>query len=408
MTDLHVRGACPSLPAPMATGDGLLVRLVVNAPIPLDAFIGLCEAARRHGNGTMEVSARGSLQVRGLTPLSAPLFAAALAALDIAINDGVAVLADPFPDDPASLIDVNGLAAQLRAAIAEARLALAPKVSVVVDGGGSVDLDAIAADIRLRAVMSDVGPKFELALAGDAVTATPIAMIAPEDAADEALGLLKAIAARGADARASDLVTSRAGRSRAALRQTQRAHPIGLHPLKENAFALGLGLSFGHEDADALVALARIANENGADWVRPAPGRALLFGPLGAGGAEAIRLAAGRLDFITDASDPRRRIAACPGTPFCVHGLIAARALAAELARHVSLSDDGIAVHVSGCAKGCAHPRPATFTIVGTEQGCGIVRDGSARDEPADYTDPADLAALLDRIAIKTREVVHA
>jgi precorrin-3B synthase len=65
-------------------------------------------------------------------------------------------------------------------------------------------------------------------------------------------------------------------------------------------------------------------------------------------------------------------------------------------------------VHVSGCAKGCAHPRPAPFTIVGAGQGCGIVRDGSAREEPAEYTDPADLAALLDRIATKTHEAVHA
>jgi precorrin-3B synthase len=407
MTEVHVRGACPTLPAPMATGDGLLVRLVFDAPIPLDAFIGLCDAARTHGNGTMEVSARGSLQVRGLTPLSAPRFAAALATLGVEINDGVPVLADLLPDDPAaSLIDANGLAAQLRAAIAEARLALAPKVSVVVDGGGSVDLDAIAADIRLRAVMSDVGPKFELALAGDAATATPIAMIATEDAVDEVLVLLKAIAARGADTRASDLATSYAGRPRAALRQSQRAHPIGGHPLKGNLFAFGLGLAFGHAAADALIALAPIAKENGADWVRPAPDRALLFGPLGAGGAEAFRVAAERVGFVTDASDPRRRIAACPGSPFCAHGLIAARALAAELARHVSLFGDGIAVHVSGCAKGCAHPRAAPFTVVGAEQGCGIVRDGSARDEPADYADPADLAALLDRIA--AREAVHA
>ena len=65
-------------------------------------------------------------------------------------------------------------------------------------------------------------------------------------------------------------------------------------------------------------------------------------------------------------------------------------------------------MHVSGCAKGCAHPKPALFTIVGAEQGCGIVRDGSAREEPTEYADPADLAALLDRIAIKTREAVHA
>jgi precorrin-3B synthase len=408
MTDIHVRGACPSLPAPMETGDGLLVRLIVNAPVPLDAFIGLCDAARTHGNGTMEVSARGSLQVRGLTPLSAPRFALALATLDIEINDGVPVLADPLPGDPASLIDVNDIAAQLRVAIIEARLALAPKVSVVVDGGGRVDLDAIAADIRLRAIANAAGPKFELALAGDAGTATPIAMIEIEDAIGEVLALLKAIAARGEDARASDLVQPRDGRPRVTPRQSKRAHPIGQHPLKANIFALGLGLAFGHADADALIALARIAKENGADWVRPAPGRALLFGPLGASQAEAMRVVAESLDFIVDASDPRRRIAACPGAPSCAHGLIATRALAAEIARHLSLPGDGIAVHVSGCAKGCAHPKPAPFTIVGAEQGCGVVRDGSARDEPAEYADPADLAALLDRIATKTREAVHA
>jgi precorrin-3B synthase len=103
-----------------------------------------------------------------------------------------------------------------------------------------------------------------------------------------------------------------------------------------------------------------------------------------------------RLGFITEASDPRRRIAACPGAPSCAHGLIAARALAAEVARHVSLPGDGIAVHVSGCAKGCAHPKPALFTIVGAEQGCGIVRDGR-QDVPS--MSILRSPALLDRIA---------
>ncbi|HKQ55129.1 MAG TPA: precorrin-3B synthase [Methyloceanibacter sp.] len=406
MTGVHVRGACPSLPAPMETGDGLLVRLVVNAPIPLDDFIGLCAASRTHGNGTMEVSGRGSIQVRGLTPLSAPRFAAALAALAIDIDDGVPVLADPLPDDPASLIDANRLAGELRAAIAGARLALAPKVSVVVDGGGRIDLDAVAADIRLRAIMSDEGPKFELALAGNADTALPIATIAVEDAIGEVLTLLRAIAALGEDARANELAISRTLHPRLAPRQSQRAHPIGRHPLNGQLFALGLGLAFGHADAGALIELADIAKGNGARCVRPAPDRALLFGPLGEGGAETLRVAAARLGFITDASDPRRRIAACPGAPFCAHGLIAARAFAAEIAQQLSLPGDGIAVHVSGCAKGCAHPKRAPLTIVGTEHGCGVVRGGSARDRPTAYADPADLAALLDRIA--ARETVHA
>src|SRR5262244_1882671 len=125
------RGACPGLSAPMATGDGLLARFAPLDCIPLDAFVALCAAARQHGNGTIEVTARGSLQVRGLTPRSAPAFTATVAALDGV--DGVPVIADPLAGHP--LIDSAGLAAAVRRAIADARLVLAPKVSVVVDGG---------------------------------------------------------------------------------------------------------------------------------------------------------------------------------------------------------------------------------------------------------------------------------
>src|SRR5712692_5985561 len=112
----HHRGACPGLSAPMLTGDGLLVRFMPADRIALDAFIALCAAARAHGNGTMEITARGSLQVRGLTPRSAPLLASAIAALDIAAIDGVPVITDPLADDPAALIDAAGLAATLRRA----------------------------------------------------------------------------------------------------------------------------------------------------------------------------------------------------------------------------------------------------------------------------------------------------
>ncbi len=317
MTGIQVRRACPSLLAPMETGDGLLVRLVLNEPMKLHAFIGLCEAAHEHGNGTIEVSARGSVQVRGLTPLSVPRFAAAVGALDIDIGDGVPVVADPLPDDPAALIDANGLAAQLHGAIAQAGLTLAPKVSVLVDGGGCIDLDTLSADIRLRAVPSGEGPRFQLAFAGDAATAVPVASIARDEAVDEVMALLRAIAARGPEARAIDVLQARAGGQspRAAPPQSSRANTVGRHALTGGAFALGLGLAFGHAEAGALIELARIANANGALWARPAPGRALLFGPLGDAEASATRQAAERLGFVAEPSDPRRRIAACPGAP---------------------------------------------------------------------------------------------
>ena len=204
------RGACPGLSTPMRTGDGLLVRLLPTALIALDAFAELCGAARRHGNGTIEITARGSFQVRGLTPGSAPAFAAEVASLGIAASDGVPVLANALDDDPDALIDAAALAADLRRAIADAGLVLAPKVSVVVDGGGKLHLDAVPADVRLRAIADDgrsEEPLVLVAIAGDGSSATVLGTITPSEAVPTVLSLLQAIAAGGASARAADLLS---------------------------------------------------------------------------------------------------------------------------------------------------------------------------------------------------------
>ncbi|TIT84079.1 MAG: precorrin-3B synthase, partial [Mesorhizobium sp.] len=91
------RGACPALSAPMQTGDGLLVRLnPVAGGLAPKSLTGLCESALRHGNGIMEVTARGSLQIRGLTAESARLLAAEVDALGIAVRTGVPVETGPL------------------------------------------------------------------------------------------------------------------------------------------------------------------------------------------------------------------------------------------------------------------------------------------------------------------------
>ena len=118
-----------------------------------------------------------------------------------------------------------------------------------------------------------------------------------------------------------------------------------------------------------------------------------------------LAAAAEQLGFIVRADDPRRRIIACPGKPACASGLIASRALAAELAQHIPPHGD--VIHVSGCSKGCAHPGAAALTVIGTERGCGIVRHGSAAATPRHYVDSADLVGEIVRI-IDTREPVHA
>ena len=233
MTGRYARGACPRLAEPMQTGDGLLARIVAAGPVPLDVFSRLCAAARQHGNGVIEISARGSLQVRGLTQVSAPLFGSYVTSLDIDLDEGVPVIADPLPDDSAALVDANTLAADLRQAVAEKRIALAPKVSVVVDGGGGLHLDALNADIRLRAVATLSGPMLHVALAGDAASATTLGLAAPGHAVTIATQLLAAIGARGPEARARDLLRNTGiGALRAAL-DIEPARPLPARPRAE-------------------------------------------------------------------------------------------------------------------------------------------------------------------------------
>jgi precorrin-3B synthase len=396
------RGWCPGLSSPMPTGDGLLVRFLPADHIPIGSFIALCAAARRHGNGTVEISARGSLQMRGFTARSATAFARDVEALAMSAADGVPVMADPLPEDPDCLIDATKLAMELRAGIAQARLALAAKVCVIVDGGGRLHLDALSADLRLRAVPREAGPQLHVAIAGDARSAIALGRISPERAPDLVVRLLAVIAQRGPAARARDCIGEL---SRIAIESCgdptplpsrSPAAPIGIHALRNGRVALGVAPAFGHAQAETFCELARVAGMHGGDALRPAPGRALLLIALDRDGVNRLAGTAQALGFIVSPDDPRRHIIACPGSPACSSGMIAARQLAADIAPH--MPDLRSTIHISGCAKGCAHPAPAALTIVGTDQGCGIVHHGSARVPPSRYVEPANLLAEVEHV----------
>jgi precorrin-3B synthase len=422
MNPPHRRGACPGLTAPMQTGDGLLVRLAgAGATIGLDAAAALCAAARRHGNGIIEVTARGSIQIRGLTAASAPAFADTVAALGIDAGEGVPILVDPLAGiEPAQTIDARSLAGELRQRLAAASFAdmLGPKVSVVIDGGSALHLDAIRADIRLRACSGPAtGAVWHVGLGGDAASAMPAGAVAPANAVEIVARLLETIAQHGPQARARDLIHLQGPDAfRTAITDflieapgptaRPQSDPIGTHRLRDGHLGLGIGLAFGHTDADALDGLIEAAARAGASGLRTAPGRALLVIGLPADASPALAAKAESLGFITRRDDPRRNVVACAGAPICASAEIPARALAPLISSAAaSLLDGSLTIHLSGCPKGCAHPGPSGLTIVGRQNGCGLIVDGSARDHPGATIVTTALPSGLARIA---REVARA
>ncbi|TPI64698.1 precorrin-3B synthase [Mesorhizobium sp. B3-1-3] len=460
------RGACPALSAPMQTGDGLLVRLnPVAGGISPKSLIGLGESALRHGNGIMEVTARGSLQIRGLTADSARLLAAEVDALGIAVRSGVPVEVGPLAGiDPQEIADPRPLAERIRVAIEEAGLTarLGPKVSVVVDGGGQLNLDAVTADVRLKAARTSTSIQWSVSIAGDGRSAKPLATVDEDAARDIAVAALRMVAEKGREAHTRDLSerqlislaswhsvtplsvlpdispsrgeigSSRAGSPLSALEigesrgdkaisplegemsgRTERGaqerrpagRPIGLFSLGSNT-ALGIALPYGSMPAQSLIDLAVQAANLRAIEIRLAPGRALLF--LGLSAPSSLQTSAATLGFVTDPTDPRIRIAACPGTPACASGRIATRAIAETIAKQSSgLIDASLTLHVSGCAKGCAHPGAAALTLVGDENGAGLVVDGTAKALPAAYRPGYDAARGVAGIAAAIHDARH-
>ena len=70
-----------------------------------------------------------------------------------------------------------------------------------------------------------------------------------------------------------------------------------------------------------------------------------------------------------------------------------------SLLRLAPVLDATSSLHVSGCAKGCAHPAAAPLTLVGAPSGYGLVVNGTASAQPAHYIAAKDLGIALQRLA---------
>jgi len=400
----RVRGACPSLAAPMATGDGLLVRLRPATPgLTLDQFRRLAAAAARHGNGLIEITARGNIQLRGLRHETLDALAAEIAEAGIAIDSGVTIETPALAGiDPEERADAPALSAALREAIAAMRPVpvLAPKLSIIVDGAGSLRLDEITADIRLTA---EAGGSWRLAVAGTAKTARLSASALSPDAAIAAvLDLLRQLSQLGPRARGRDLVATASAEAEGS--DPGRTTPTGVHRLGA-AYALGLRLGFGQIDADNLIAFLAAAEKLGASEVRTAHDHALIVPGLDLAATTALEALAARHGLSSDADDPVNRIAVCAGAGGCASAFFRTRdAAAALIAEAPALLDGRHIVHLSGCAKGCAHPAPAALTLVGTPIGYGLVVNGSASAEPIAYIEGRDLKSALRGLSRLVRD----
>ena len=387
---MNRKGWCPSLFAPMQSGDGWLTRVQPRrGRLSAADAISLADAAGRHGNGIIELTNRGNLQIRGLSPASAELFARDIIAAGARTGSDQAghnLLVSPLAGaDRAVHPQTAEIADAMEAALAGAGDLdpLPDKFLIAVDGGGAACLHDIRADIAVRAQAG----QWAIWIDGEPLGAA----CAGASVAEAVLGLARAFAAKAGGARRMrDLVRSagshpvfQAAGLLADLPQSQEAQShgaapdlIGFTPLDGDRGGFGLGIPFGHMNAASLRRLAALSERFGDAILRLMPWRSVVIAGVAIGDAAALGAAAS--GFIADPADPRRHIIACTGQPRCPAATVDTHADAALLAA-IHLSGR---VHVSGCAKGCAHPGPAPVTLVGERGTYALIRNGGPGDKP--------------------------
>jgi precorrin-3B synthase len=410
------KGWCPGALAPMPAADGLILRLRLSgrrlAPASVAALAG---CAAEFGNGAIELSARGNLQMRGVGEAALPALRRRLDGLGLLDADAGAerirnIVASPLADlDPAAVLDVAPIVAALEGRLRwdRALRRLPAKFGFLVDGGGVLPLGDVEADIRIEAFSGPDGPLCAVRPAGAGDLA---AICAPVEAAGVAVALALVCASETADPgermgaliarRGAGAVFAAAGLATAAASAARRiAIPRSYLGVNEFGASVVVGgaAPLGRTTARDLALLAAAAERNGAADVRLTPWRALLITGLDRAGADRLGAALESAGFLLDPADRRLGIVACVGAPACAH---AARPVAREALALAPLlpAGRGILVHVSGCAKGCAHARAAPLTLVATPEGYDLVRDGKAADAPvATGLSPEAIGSLLAR-----------
>ncbi len=440
-----VEGWCPGALRPMETGDGLIVRLRLSCgELSPSLAADIADWADAFGNGQIDLSARANLQLRGVSYATQPPLLAALAARGLLDANAEAeavrnVLVSPFAG-VAGPLDLRPIARALEAELSSnARLWKLPgKFGFSLDAG-PYPLGELGTDVAFEAIDAS---SFCVRLAG--ASASPLGPVAAETLVAVAVAVAEAFLALEPTSRRMREAVGRFGiealGKAAGLAPMEPSIPRQARPLADllsvhESFA-SAALPFGRIHARDL----RTLGSAGAS-LRLTPWRIILaladfsaplrrtespptrmnlplasalakppppsWGRVGVGGSRGETLGAeqragpaplpnppprgGRelaralsaTDLILDANDPRLRIAACPGAPACNKATMETRATATALAQVIARAPgSGLLLHISGCAKGCAHPARAPYTIIADSGTYALIHNGRAGDTP--------------------------
>jgi precorrin-3B synthase len=395
--------ACPGALRLHAADDGALARVRLPGGLltaaQAEALAGL---AKELGDGHLDLTSRGNVQLRGLPSDAGGELAAGLGAaglLPSIRHERVRnIVSSPLAGlDGRGHADVQGWTRELDSLLCTSDITpeLSGRFLFVLDDGRG-DVAALGGDVTLIA-----RPRGQAVLHVGPVAAGSGIVVPAADgprwmlrAAEEFLAVVRDGGQRAWRVREVDPDGSLV---RARLAATASADAVGFGPPPEFGAVRGadgavVGLSLGLRFGRASVAQWRRLVAASAGELRLTPWRGVVL-PGASADAVAALTEAG---FVTDPGSPWHGASACTGLPGCAKSLADVRRDAADaLAAQPALAARRLPVHWSGCARRCGHPGGGGWVdVLATADGYQVSVAGDDRaDLPGSQQLPAVVAA---------------
>lgn len=376
MDRMLIKGWCPSLTRPMLSGDGFLVRIYpALGHLSTTQISGIADSALEFGNGRINLSNRGGLQLRGIAEKDFEDLASAIKKLNLAENDinHSRLICSPFWENRSKYEKVIKSISRVLKRFPE----LPKKFLISLDLETDSRLHNISADIKIE---NFEGEKYIVRTNGSSKGLIVTLDQLPNLVCSITEWFLNTFNPVPDGQRLDYYIRDELrmpdfGFKEAKTTLNMKVVPIG--NFKGNSV---VGIPFGEIKPKTLYEIAKLGS-----GLRLTPWRSVVLENI--------------VDFkhpelITCADDPLLRISACVGGPSCAQGKVMTRDLAELIAKKVKFAtfqeetvvDSEIKIHVSGCLKGCANPGRANITLVGLENGnFDIVLNGTSLDTPEHF-----------------------
>ncbi|RBY90335.1 precorrin-3B synthase [Blastococcus sp. TBT05-19] len=374
--------ACPGALQTHAAADGRLARVRVPGGLLTAAQLRVLGAAALDlGDGALELTSRGNVQLRGLrdgggAELGERLADAGLlpsATHETARN----LLASVLSGRSGGVLDVRPWVRAFDAALCgEPSLAALPGRFLATFDDGRGDVSALGADVGLVALGAGT---VALTLGGrdSGLRCAPVDAVGVAMAATRAF--LDERAAQGGSAwrlaelvEGPALVAARLGVAPASepvvLPAEPRVRPVGAVRQDDGRTALAAIVPLGRLTAAQVGLLAGLAAE-----VQLSPWRGVVVPDLPDDSAAALLVGAG---LVLDPASPWTRVTACAGLPGCAKSLADVRADATAAVVTGTLPLAGARQHWAGCERRCGRPSGEVVDVVATGSGYRVGAPG--------------------------------